>query len=177
MTSRRESRTASSSSSRKPQAPAHHGDYRAQEEQLALRRRRGDRQDQASSVGVDRDLEGPRVAPAQCRSEAKTRRLGCEIASPAPVRKNRTIAGAFPKCRRHDVQPCCRLLVGCKNCGGYFTSDEVQRRKPPLHPWRLTAVGARSLAANTARGANSPCPTCGQNTLGSAPPPPSQFSK
>jgi hypothetical protein len=69
------------------------------------------------------------------------------------------------------------MLVGCKNCGGYFTSDEVQRRKPPVHPWPLTAVGAQILAANTERGDNSPCPTCGQNTLGSAPPPASTSSR
>jgi hypothetical protein len=69
------------------------------------------------------------------------------------------------------------MLVGCKNCGGYFTSDELHRRKPPVHPWPLTAVGARSLAENTARGANLPCPGCGQNTLGSARPPVSELSK
>lgn len=59
------------------------------------------------------------------------------------------------------------MLVGCKNCGAYFTADELQRRKPPVHPWPLTATGERSLAQNTARGANAPCPGCGQNTLGS----------
>lgn len=57
------------------------------------------------------------------------------------------------------------MLVGCKNCGGYFTSDELQKRKPPVHPWPLTAVGALRLADNTARGENVPCPGCGQNTL------------
>lgn len=69
------------------------------------------------------------------------------------------------------------MLVGCKNCGGYFTATEVQRRKPPIHRWPLTAVGARTLAANTELGANAPCPTCGQNTLSSALPPASQFGK
>jgi hypothetical protein len=61
------------------------------------------------------------------------------------------------------------MLVGCKNCGGYFTPAELRLRKPPMYPWALTAAGARSLAQNTARGDNVPCPTCGQNTLGSAP--------
>ena len=57
------------------------------------------------------------------------------------------------------------MVVGCKNCGGYFTSSELQRQKPPIHPWPLTAVGARTLAQNAARGASVLCPTCGQNTL------------
>jgi hypothetical protein len=69
------------------------------------------------------------------------------------------------------------MLVGCKNCGGYFTSDELRRRTPPVHRWPLTAVGARILAQNTARGANVPCPACGQNTLGSAPAAASPFGK
>jgi hypothetical protein len=67
------------------------------------------------------------------------------------------------------------MVVGCKNCGGYFTSDELKHRKPPAHPWPLTPVGARSLANNAASGANFPCPACGQNTLGGAPPPASQL--
>ena len=61
------------------------------------------------------------------------------------------------------------MLVGCKNCGGYFTRDELARLKPPVHPWPLTARGEQSLAANAARGTDSPCPSCGQNTLGGAP--------
>jgi hypothetical protein len=69
------------------------------------------------------------------------------------------------------------VLVGCKNCGAYFTQDEVQRRKPPVHPWPLTETGARRLAENTTRGVDVSCPGCGQNTLGSAPPPASQCSK
>jgi len=69
------------------------------------------------------------------------------------------------------------MLVGCKNCGGYFTADELQRRKPPVHCWPLTPSGARTLAQNVAAAANFPCPVCGQNTLGSAPTPASQFSK
>jgi hypothetical protein len=69
------------------------------------------------------------------------------------------------------------VLTGCKNCGGYFTNDELLRRRPPVHKWPLTAVGARILAQNTARGANVPCPACGQNTLGSAATPTAPFSK
>ena len=39
-------------------------------------------------------------------------------------------------------------------------------RKPPLHPWPLTADGARVLADNEARGGeNPPCTECGQRTL------------
>lgn len=66
------------------------------------------------------------------------------------------------------------MLVGCKNCGGYFTERELQLRKPPVHPWTLTPVGQRMLAQNTERGANLPCPKCGQNTLANAQVPPIQ---
>ena len=69
------------------------------------------------------------------------------------------------------------MLVGCKNCGGYFTSEELNKRKPPVHKWPLTVVGERILAQNVARGANVACPACGQNTLGNALTPASQLSK
>jgi len=69
------------------------------------------------------------------------------------------------------------MLVGCKNCGGYFTAAELQKRKPPIHRLPLTEVGARVLAQNTAHGANAPCPACGQNTLGTAIAPAAQYSK
>ena len=69
------------------------------------------------------------------------------------------------------------MLVGCKNCGGYFTSEELQKRKPPVHRWPLTPAGARILAQNDANGANVPCPGCGQNTLGSALTPTAQLAK
>jgi predicted RNA-binding Zn-ribbon protein involved in translation (DUF1610 family) len=58
------------------------------------------------------------------------------------------------------------MLIKCANCGGHFTKDELQRLRPPAHPWALTANGERTHAANTARGTNYPCPRCGQNTLG-----------
>ena len=69
------------------------------------------------------------------------------------------------------------MLVGCKNCGGYFTSHELERRKPPVHPWPLTAVGAQSVARNVASGADFPCPMCGQNALANAALPTSQPTK
>ena len=69
------------------------------------------------------------------------------------------------------------MLVGCKNCGGYFNSNELERRKPPVHRWPLTAVGARVLADNVANGKDVPCPACGQNTLGSALTPAAHYSK
>jgi hypothetical protein len=60
-------------------------------------------------------------------------------------------------------------LISCKNCGGFFTRDEVMRMKAPPHPWRLTAVGERVLAENVASGDDKwPCPTCGQKTLRAA---------
>ena len=58
------------------------------------------------------------------------------------------------------------MAIGCKNCGAYFTRDEIARRKPPLHAWPLTAVGERILAENIATGdVQTPCPTCGCQTL------------
>jgi hypothetical protein len=62
------------------------------------------------------------------------------------------------------------MLAGCKNCGGYFTAAELERRKPPVHRWPLTAAGERMLAENTSRGSEVPCPSCGQNTLANASP-------
>ena len=58
------------------------------------------------------------------------------------------------------------MAIGCKNCGGHFTQDELQNRKPPLYPWPLTPVGKRFLDENEAQGSEQPqCPACGQKTL------------
>ena len=39
-------------------------------------------------------------------------------------------------------------------------------RKPPVHPWRLTADGARVAAENEACGGDNPqCTECGHRTL------------
>jgi rubredoxin len=56
--------------------------------------------------------------------------------------------------------------IGCKNCGGHFTPDEVMHSKRPMHPWPLTSVGQRVLEENAARGDDQwACPMCGQKTL------------
>jgi hypothetical protein len=61
------------------------------------------------------------------------------------------------------------MLLGCKNCGGYFTRQEVANRKPPMHPWQLTGTGARELASNQTSGIHGEiCPMCGQQTLAPA---------
>ena len=58
------------------------------------------------------------------------------------------------------------MAIGCKNCGAYFTREEILRRKPPLHAWPLTVIGERILAENLATGdEQAPCPTCGCRTL------------
>lgn len=57
------------------------------------------------------------------------------------------------------------MILGCKNCGGFYTGLEMAQRKPPLYPWKLTEVGARVLAENLAGGEQRPCPNCGQRTL------------
>lgn len=57
------------------------------------------------------------------------------------------------------------MIVGCKNCGSYFTGPEMAKRKPPLYPWKLTEAGARVLEQNLAGGEQRPCPTCGHRTL------------
>ena len=57
-------------------------------------------------------------------------------------------------------------MVVCKNCGGYFTSDELARRRSPIHAWQLTPLGERVLAENAAAGhPMRACPTCGNFTL------------
>lgn len=68
------------------------------------------------------------------------------------------------------------MLVGCKNCGGYFTPAEIEKLRRPAHKWSLTPGGEQMLAQNTASGAHVLCPKCGHNTLGlgAAPVPPSQ---
>ena len=58
------------------------------------------------------------------------------------------------------------MPIGCKNCGGYFTRQEVATRKPPAYPWKLTANGERVLAENRATGEDQYlCPSCGCGTL------------
>lgn len=58
------------------------------------------------------------------------------------------------------------MVIGCKNCGGYFSEDEIRVRPTPPHRWPLTRVGERVLLENEADGGDlRPCPTCGQKTL------------
>ena len=58
------------------------------------------------------------------------------------------------------------MAIGCRNCGSYFTKDELARRKPPAYPWPLTAVGEQTLADNRASGDDlTLCPNCGCGTL------------
>lgn len=57
-------------------------------------------------------------------------------------------------------------LLRCANCKSYINEQELQLRKPPLHPWRLTADGERWAAELAARGGDHPaCPECGNRTL------------
>ena len=56
-------------------------------------------------------------------------------------------------------------MVSCKNCGSYFTLQELGRIKPPVHPWPLTPLGKRVLIENEAAGELSRCPRCGCATL------------
>ena len=56
--------------------------------------------------------------------------------------------------------------IGCKNCGSYFTHDEMLRLRPPVHSWPLTAAGQRTLDENRTQGLDqTQCPTCGCRTL------------
>jgi len=58
------------------------------------------------------------------------------------------------------------MAVQCANCQGYFSYDEITRRKPPLHVWKLTQAGLQALHANAAvPGEHPQCPACGQRTL------------
>ncbi|GEM_PF-2576793 len=58
------------------------------------------------------------------------------------------------------------LPFRCANCKSFITQQELDMRKPPGHPWRLTADGARVLAENEARGGDNPqCTECGNRTL------------
>jgi ribosomal protein S27AE len=58
------------------------------------------------------------------------------------------------------------MAIKCGNCGGYFLADELAMRKPPRHPWRLTAQGEQALAKNQQPGGDHrPCPECGNQTL------------
>jgi hypothetical protein len=57
-------------------------------------------------------------------------------------------------------------MISCKNCGGYFTAEEMARRKPPVHAWQLTPVGEKVFIENQANGGDPrPCPTCGCRTM------------
>jgi hypothetical protein len=58
------------------------------------------------------------------------------------------------------------MAIRCGNCRQYFTTDEIVRGKPPMHPWRVTPEGEQAVAANLARGGEHyPCPTCGARAL------------
>jgi len=58
------------------------------------------------------------------------------------------------------------MAIKCGNCGGFFTQQEMQHRKPPRYPWALTPRGQQVLADNAARGGeHAPCPACGNRTL------------
>jgi hypothetical protein len=58
------------------------------------------------------------------------------------------------------------MAIGCKNCGSYFTHDEMLKLKPPGHAWPLTAEGKRVRDENQSAGLDqSACPTCGCRTL------------
>ena len=58
------------------------------------------------------------------------------------------------------------LPLRCANCKSFITLQELEMRKPPMHPWKLTADGARVLADNEARGGDNPqCTECGNRTL------------
>lgn len=57
-------------------------------------------------------------------------------------------------------------LLRCVNCRSFITQQELAMRKPPGHPWKLTADGERVLRENEARGGDNPqCPECGHRTL------------
>ena len=61
------------------------------------------------------------------------------------------------------------MVTGCKNCGGFFTVDEMARLRTPMHMWRLTAIGERIAQENATQGGDQrPCPTCGHKTLRSS---------
>ena len=54
----------------------------------------------------------------------------------------------------------------CANCKSYITPQELELRKPPGHPWRLTDEGARVAHENEQRGGPNPqCPECGNRTF------------
>jgi predicted RNA-binding Zn-ribbon protein involved in translation (DUF1610 family) len=58
------------------------------------------------------------------------------------------------------------MATRCANCRGYFSSDEIARSKPIMHPWPLTPAGHKVAYDNQARGvASHACPACGNHTL------------
>ena len=59
------------------------------------------------------------------------------------------------------------MAIKCGNCGGFFTNDELAKRKPPRYPWALSPGGQRVLTENQQRNLadSMPCPGCGQRTL------------
>ena len=65
-------------------------------------------------------------------------------------------------------------MLRCANCKGYITQQELEMRRPPAHPWRLTEDGARAAQQNETRGGPNPqCPECGQRAfIPDAPRPP-----
>lgn len=57
-------------------------------------------------------------------------------------------------------------VLRCGNCKSYITQQELEMRKPPAHPWRLTDDGARIAKDNETRGGVNPqCPECGNRTF------------
>lgn len=59
--------------------------------------------------------------------------------------------------------------IGCKNCGSYFTREEILKRKAPIHAWPLTPIGERVQLENQASGDDQwACPNCGRKTLRAA---------
>lgn len=56
-------------------------------------------------------------------------------------------------------------VLRCGNCKGYITQQELEHRKPPAHPWRLTADGERIARENEALEYNPQCPECGHRTF------------
>lgn len=56
-------------------------------------------------------------------------------------------------------------ILRCGNCKGYITQQELERRKPPVHPWRLTTDGERIARENEHLDYNPQCPECGNRTF------------
>jgi len=53
----------------------------------------------------------------------------------------------------------------CRNCGGIFTHDQLDKQKPPMHPHQLTKTGHAQQFENEISGNATRCPDCGNATL------------